>query len=372
MPRLFERRLAPADSPLAVAGTMALALALALLLVAGLFLAYGTDPVAAYLTLFQEAFASWRGFGFSLVKAAPLALIALGTIVGWRSGFGYLGFEGCFIVGAAAGTAFALGTDEGGLVGPLPFALFLPLATLVSFVAGGLWAGLVGLARARLGGNEVLISLMSNYVAILLVQYLVSGPIRAPGGLPQSARLPAETWLPFVIAGTRAHAGILLALLAALLVWMLLKKTPAGYEMIATGLNPAAARYGGIDVGRRIVLAAFLSGGLGALAGLVELLGVQHRLVDGMSGGVGFIGIVVALLARLDPLWVVPTAILYGGMTVGADAMQRATGIPSSIAFILQSLMVLLVLASALLRRYRFRPRALLARRGAAAAEADA
>lgn len=353
MPRLLERRLVPAESATAFAVTTAFAILAALAVVAGLFLLYGADPLAAYRTLFGEAFASPRGFGFSLVKAAPLALIALGTIVGWRSGFGYLGFEGCFVIGAAAGTAFALAAAEGGAVGPLPLPVFLPLAMLVSFVSGGAWAGLVGLARARLGGNEVLISLMSNYVAILLVQFLISGPMRAPGGLPQSARVPDATWLPFVLPGTRAHAGILVALSAAALVWTLLRKTPLGYEMIVTGLNPAAARYGGIDVERRILLAAFLAGGLGALAGLVELLGVQHRLVDGMGGGVGFIGIVVALLARLDPLWVIPTAILYGGMTVGADAMQRSSGVPSSTAFILQSLIVLLVLAGALLRRYR-------------------
>lgn len=344
--RLIERRLAPADDALTIAAGTGLAILAALVLGAGLFALVGANPVDAYVTLFSEAFASWRGFGFTLVKAAPLALIALGTVLAWRSGFGYLGFEGCFVVGATAATAFALSAH-------LPFAAFLPLVIAVSFVAGGVWAGAVGVLRARFGGNEVLISLMSNYVALLLVQYLISGPMRAPGGLPQSERLPQETWLPFVLSGTRAHAGILVALVAVALVWVLLRKTPVGYEMIVTGLNPAAARYGGIPVGRRIVLAAFLAGGLSALAGCVELLGVQHRLVDGMSGGVGFIGIVVALLARLNPLWVLPTAILYGGMTVGADTMQRGSGVPSSITFILQSLIVLLVLASDLLRRYR-------------------
>jgi simple sugar transport system permease protein len=122
---------------------------------------------------------------------------------------------------------------------------------------------------------------------------------------------------------------------------------------VVTGLNPVAARYAGIDVGRRILVAAALAGGLGALAGTVELLGVQHRLMDGISGGVGFVGIIVALLARLNPLAVLPTALLYGGMAVGADAMQRRANIPSSITFILQSLIVLLVLASSLLLHYR-------------------
>lgn len=324
-----------------------------MVLASPLFLAVGADALSGYWALMREAFGTAREFGFSLVRAAPLTLIALGTIVSWRAGFGYLEFEGCFVLGATAATWLGLHAGAGAATGPPPLTVFLPFALLLSFVVGGVWASLVGIVRARYGGNEVLISLMTNYVAIFLVQYLISGPMRAPGELPQSARLPAETWLPFIIPGTRAHAGILIALLACGLVWALLRKTYIGYEMIVAGLNPAAARYGGIKVGRRLVLAAFLGGGLGAIAGLVELLGVQHRLVDGMSGGVGFIGVVVALLARLNPIAVLPTAVVFGGMTVGADAMQRSVGVPSSIAFVLQGLIVLFVLAGELLRRYR-------------------
>ena len=353
MSRFITRRLAPADSPLAFAATTLMAVALAMLLASALFGSVGANPIDAYLTLLREAFGSVRGFGFSLVRAAPLTLIALATVVSWRAGFGYLGFEGCFVLGATAATWFGLLTGADGALGPLPFALFLPLVILVSFAAGAVWAALVGALRVRFGGNEVLISLMTNYVAILLVQYLISGPLRAPGGLPQSERLPTAMWLPFIFPGSRAHAGILIALVACLLVWALLRKTPLGYELIVAGLNPAAARYGGVDVNRRLMFAACAAGGLGAVAGMVELLGVQHRLVDGMSGGVGFIGVVVALLSRLNPLAVLPTAIVFGGMTVGADAMQRGSGVPSSIAFILQALIVLFVLAGDLARHYR-------------------
>jgi general nucleoside transport system permease protein len=339
--KLFERRLTPADSPLAITTAMVLAVLAATLVTSLLFVLYGANPLRAYVALFHEPYATMRGFGYTLVRTAPLTLIALGTIVSWRSGFGYLGFEGCFVIGAAATTWLALLTAPAGAVGPLPFFVFLPLVLLLSFATGAVWAGVVALIRARFGGNEVLISLMTNYVAILIVQYLVSGPMRAP------------TWLPFILPGTRAHAGILLALLATLLVWMLLRKTPLGYELIVSGLSPSAARYGGINVGMRLVLAAFFAGGLGALAGTVEVLGEQHRLMDGISGGVGFTGIIVALLAKLNPLAVIPAAALYGGMTVGANAMQRRAGIPSSITFILQSLIVLMVLASDIFRRYR-------------------
>jgi general nucleoside transport system permease protein len=351
--RFFERRLTPLDSPLATFATTAAAFLAAMLITSFLFLSYDASPFQAYFALFHEPFATLRGFGYSLVRASPLSLIALGTIVSWRSGFSYLGFEGCFVIGATATSWLALLTRAGARIGAIPLLLFVPLAILIAFATAGVWAGLVGVIRARLGGNEVLISLMSNYVAIFIMEYLVSGPMRAPGSLPETPPLPRATWLPFILPGTRAHAGILIALAAAGLVWMLLQKMPLGYELIVTGFNRSAARYAGIDVGRRLVLSAFLGGGLGGLAGMVEVLGSQHRLMDGISGGVGFVGIVVALLARLNPIAVIPTAILYGGMSVGADAMQRRASIPSSITFILQSLAVLLVLAFDALRYYR-------------------
>ena len=353
MARLFERRLVPADSPAAIMATTSAAFLAAMLAAAFLFVSYDASPFQAYYALFHEPFATLRGFGYSLVRGSPLALIALGTIVSWRSGFSYLGFEGCFVVGAAAAGWVALLTAQGAAIGPIPFILFLPLAILAAYLAGGAWAGIVGLVRAKLGGNEVLISLMSNYVAIFILQYLVSGPLRAPGSLPESRLFPKGSWLPFILPGTRAHAGILIAIAAAGIVWVLLKKMPLGYEFIVTGFSPSAARYAGIDVGRRLLLASFFAGGLGGVAGLTEALGSQHRLMDGISGGVGFVGIVVALLARLNPLAVIPTALLYGGMSVGADAMQRRASIPSSITFILQSLAVLLVLAFDVLRYYK-------------------
>ena len=369
MAKLFERRLRRADSPLAIAGTTALALLAAMLLTSFLFISYGANPLQAYFALFHEPFATLRGFGYALVRASPLALIALGTIVSWRSGLAYLGFEGCFVIGAAVSSWLALLTAAGARLGPLPPALFLTLAIFFSFAAGGTWAGVVGMVRALLGGSEVLISLMANYVAIFILQFLVSGPLRAPGSLPETLELPRATWLPFILPGTRAHAGILIALLAAALVWVLLKKMPLGYELIVVGFNPLAARYAGINVAGRLILAAFFAGGLGALAGTVEVLGSQHRLMEGISGGVGFVGIIVALLARLDPLAAIPTAVLYGGMTVGADAMQRRAGIPSSITFILESLAVLLVLISDVLRYYRINPSALWNRPSATIAE---
>lgn len=351
--KLIERRLTPNNSPAAMAATMLAAVFAAMLIASFLFLDFGANPFAAYYALLHEPFATLRGFGYAIVKATPLILIALGTIVAWRSGFTYLGFEGCFTLGAAASAWLALATVPGQWASSLSPFVFFPAAILLSFIVGAFWSGLTGVLRARFGGNEVLISLMSNYVAILIVKYLVAGPMRAPGSLPETDQLPHATWLAFILPGTRAHAGILLAIAAALLVWALLRKLPLGFELVVSGMNPAAGRYAGIDVPRRTLFAAAISGGLGALAGLTEILGVQHRLMDGISGGVGFTGVILALLAELNPIAVIPTALLYGGMTVGADAMQRRAGIPSSITFIFQSLIVLLVLASSMLRYYR-------------------
>jgi simple sugar transport system permease protein len=349
----LERRLAPAASPRAIVLSNAAAIALALLIGGLLFLPFHVDPLAAYADLVGEAFFNRRGVGYTLVEAGPLILVGIGTIFAWRSGFAYLGFQGCLLAGAVATTLLALQAAPGGALAWLPAPLFFAVVLAGSFLAGGAWSGLVGFTRARLGGTEVLVSLMMNYVAALAVQYLVSGPMRAPGDLPQSQLLPRGTWLPVIIPDTRANAGIFVALLAALAVWLVFRGSVLGYELVVTGLNPRAAKFGGIDVPRRTLLAAGVCGGLGALAGPVEVLGNQHRLLDGVGEGIGFVGIAAALLGKLTVGGTVVASLLYGGLTVGGNAMQRHSGLPSSVIVVIEALIVLLVLASDLLRAYR-------------------
>lgn len=353
---VFVKRLAPSESPWVNAAIGAGAVVSAFIVGAFLFLPYVDNPFLAYGAMLESSLGSWRGLGITLNRASPLILIALGTCIAWRSGYGYLGFEGCLTIGAAAAAWYALLPVNAAIGSLAGYLFFLAITLSLSFAAGGLWAGSVGFLRSRFGGNEVLLSLMSNYVAAFFVQYLVSGPMRAEGSLPQTERISNDTWLPLIIPGTRAQAAILVAMLATFAVWLLMSRMRLGYEFIVTGLNPVAARYGGIKVGSRYVLAAILAGGTGALAGSVEVLGTQHRLLDGMSGGVGFIGIVVALLARLNPLAVIPVAILYAALSVGGDALQRRIGAPSSIVFILQSLIVLFLMASEFLRYWRINP----------------
>jgi general nucleoside transport system permease protein len=349
----IERRLAPINSVRATLLSNAAAILAALIIGGLLFLPFHISPMTAYADLVGEAFFTWRGLGYTLIEAAPLILVGLGTIFAWRTGFAYLGFQGCLTVGAIAAAWLALQVGPGHLLGELSVAAFLPIVLLGSFLAGGAWSGLVGFARARFGGTEVLVSLMANYVAALLVQYLVSGPMRAPGDLPQTPLMPRETWLPIFIADTRANIGIFIALAAAVVVWLVLAGTVVGYEMIVTGLNPRAARFGGVDVGRRTLLASTVCGGLAALAGPIEILGNQHRLLDGVGEGLGFIGIVAALLGKLTVGGTVIASILYGGLTVGGNAMQRHSGLPSSVVLVVQALLVLLVLASDIIGRYR-------------------
>ena len=349
----IERRLAPATSLRAILLSNAVAVAAALIAGGLLFLPFHISPFSAYADLVGEAFLNRRGFGYTLIEATPLILVGLGTIFAWRTGFAYLGFQGCLAVGAIAGAWLALQVGPGRLFGDIALASFLPIALLGSFAAGCLWSGLVGFARARFGGTEVLVSLMMNYVAALLVQYLVGGPMRAPGDLPQTALMPRSTWLPYIAVDSRANIGIFVALACAAAVWITLRHTVAGYEMIVTGLNPRAARFGGIDVSRRTLLASAVCGGLAALAGPIEILGNQHRLLDGVGEGLGFLGIVAALLGKLTVGGTVIASILYGGLTVGGNAMQRHSGLPSSVVLVVQALIVLLVLASDLIRRYR-------------------
>ena len=347
IPRL-ERRAAPVDTALAVAAANVSAILAALLLCGLLFLPFHIAPLAAYSDLAGAAFFSPRGLGYTLVAAGPLMMVGLGTVVAWRSGFAYLGFQGCLLAGAVAATALALSIGPAGLP-----TVVLPLAIAASFAAGAGWAALVGFARARFGGSEVLVSLMMNYVAALAVQYLVTGPIRDPGDLPQSRLLPRGAWLPHLFDGSSVNAGTLVALGAALVVWWLMRRSVLGFELEVTGLSARAARYAGIAVPNRVMVAAAIAGGLGGMAGALEVLGNQHRLLDGVGEGIGFVGIVTALLGKLTVAGTVVAAVLYGGLGVGGNVMQRRTGLPASVVTVIEAMIVLLVLASDLLRHYR-------------------
>lgn len=330
---------------------------IALLVGVLLLLMLGTDPFEAYSALIRGALGNISGITQTLTKATPLLLVGLGICIAFRGGVINIGGEGQIVVGALAATAFAVG------FGDLPGLILMPL-TLVSGAAAGLvWGGIPGLLKARLGVNEILTTVMMNQIALRLMNFLLRGPMLDPEhvaagtSIPQSATLPESVWLPRLVPRTLFHSGAILAVLLALAVYFLLWRTTIGYRIRAVGLNPHASRYAGIPVPKYVTLSLALSGMLCGIAGAVEVMGVHHRMLEGLSGGYGFSGIVAALFGKLHPLGAIPASALFGALLVGADKMQRAVQVPSALAIALQGLVVLFVVASDLYVRRRARRR---------------
>jgi general nucleoside transport system permease protein len=323
-----------------------LALAAALLLGAGLLLALGVNPLRAYAALLGGALGTPSGLMQSAVKATPLLLVGLGIVIAFRANVINIGGEGQIIAGSLAGTWFALA------FGNWPGALLLPLTLGMGFVAGMLWGLVPGVLKARLGVNEILSTVMMNAIALQLMNYLLGGPMIDPAEvaagtfIAQSARLPVQAWLPRLWPQTPLHAGLLLAVVLAGVVYVFLWHTGVGYRLRAVGLNPDAARYAGIPVPFYQVLALSLAGGFAGLAGVVEVLGVHHRLLEGITGGYGFTGIVAALFGKLHPLGAIPASFFFGSLLVGADKMQRAVQVPSALVGTLLGVVVLFVVGA--------------------------
>jgi general nucleoside transport system permease protein len=340
--RFRVRRRIPSGEPLRDLGAGLLAILLALAVVAVLIALMGINPLKAYAALFQGSLGSRDGIGETLVRMTPLLLVGLGVSIAFRGGIWNIGAEGQIYMGA-------LGATLAGLYLPrLPAAVHLPVTVLAGFLFGGLWGAIPGYMKGKLKANEIVITIMMNYLALFLVSYLVSGPMRDPNRMvaqAQTALIAEPAFLPRLMPGSRAHAGILLALLAAVLTWFLLHRTTLGYNIKAVGASPLVAAYGGVAAVSTITLAMFLSGGLAGLAGMGEVSGVHHYLLEGVSPGYGYLGIAVALLGGLEPLGVVLSAFFFGALTVGAETMQRSVGVPVAMVYFTQGLVVLFVLA---------------------------
>jgi simple sugar transport system permease protein len=337
---------------------MPLAAVLGALIVGSLLLLLlGKSPAEGYGAMLKGALGSFAGVAQTLTKATPLLLVALGICVAFRGGVINIGGEGQIIAGALAAAALALAVPA------WPGWLLLPATLLAGALAGGLWGGIAGVLKARLGVNEILSTIMLNQIALQGMYYLLRGPmldpeqIEAGTNIPQSAALPAQTWLLRLAPRTQLHSGLFIALVLAILVYLLLWRTTVGYRIRAVGFNSAAARYAGIPVRGYLALALGLSGAFAGLAGAIEVLGVHHRMLEGLTGGYGFSGIVAALFGKLHPLGAVPAAFLFGALLVGADRMQRAIQVPNALIIALQGLVVLFVVASDYYVRRRSRRR---------------
>jgi ABC-type uncharacterized transport system permease subunit len=298
----------------------------------------------------QALAALWRGsFGTpsallsaTLVRATPLLLAALGVALAFRAGIWNIGAEGQLLVGAASATAVGLAPWD------LPRVLQLPLMLIAGAVAGMVWASVAELLRRRRGVLEVISTIMLNFVALHLVGFLVHGPLQEPLGIyPQSAPIAEAARLPRLVPATRLHAGFAIALIAAPLVWWWLRSTAAGFRLRLVGANREAARIAGRIDGARVAGMAFLaSGAFAGLAGAVEVGGVTFALYENLSSGYGYTAIVVALLGRLEPLAIIPSAILFGALESGALAMQREAGIPSVVVTAMEAILVLAFLVA--------------------------
>ena len=333
------------------------AVLLAFLVGVFLLLALGADPFAAYYALINGALGNVSGITQALTKATPLLLVGVGICIAFRGGVINIGGEGQIIVGAIGATAFSLALRDA------PGWLLLPLTLIVGALAGALWGGIAGLLKARLGVNEILSTVMLNQIALQLMNLLLRGvmldpkQVAAGTNIPQSEALPEQVWLLRLVPRTLFHSGAILAIVLAILVYVLLWRTTLGYRIRAVGLNSAASRYAGIPVATYLTLSLVLSGAFAGLAGAVEVTGVHHRMLEGLSGGYGFSGIVAALFGKLHPLGAIPASFLIGALLVGADKMQRTIQVPNALVTVLNGLVVLFVVASELYARRRSRRR---------------
>ena len=344
------------DGLLPVFATLA---ALALGAVMLLFLK--VNPLEAYKALWQGAFGSTNAFAETLVKATPLLLVGIGICISFRGDVINIGGEGQMIIGAIFATWVGLTFTS------LPGWLVITLAMIAGFLGGAVWGGIPGFLKAYNRVNEILSTVMMNAIAVQIMNFMLRGPMIDPiqaqkaSKIPQTARL-IEAFRLARWAPTRLHLGALIAVVLAILVYILLWRTTLGYRIRAVGLNPSASRYAGIKVPRYVVMALLLSGAFAGLAGAIQVYGVNYRMItdgsaSGFTGNAGFNGIVAALFGQLHPLWSIPASILFGALLVGANQMQRVVQVPSALITALNGLVVVFVVSSEFLRRRRQRQR---------------
>lgn len=314
--------------------------------------AAGGNPFAAYLGLVEGAFGSAKAWSETTVWATPYIFAGLAVTMAFKGGLFNIGAEGQLAFGAVA--AAWVGYALPGIVGAdIPGVIHLPLAVGAGLLAGGIWGGIPGWLRAKFGGSEVINTIMMNYIALNLVSYLLNGPMKDPNPLNVVARTPMiadAARIPTIFPGFRMHWGFILALLVAFLVWWILWKTTLGFEIRTTGLNPDAARYSGINVGKITIYAMTFSGILAGAAGAIEVTALNYRHELGFSTGYGFDAIAIALLGKNHPVGVVLASLLFAAMRNGATRMQFLTQIPVDVISVIQALILLFVAADAIVR----------------------
>ncbi len=320
-----------------------------LVLCSGLVALAGANVLTAYGELFLSAVSSRFNLVETVVKAAPLVFTGLAVAVAFRAKFWNIGAEGQLLCGAMA-AAFI-----GGLEG-LPGWSYVPLMVLGGALGGGAAALVPGLLKVRYKVDDVVATLLLNSIIFYAMTALLDGPWKDPlSGYPDSPDILPAAELPILLAGTRLHLGVLFAVIAAPLIWFVIARTTLGFAIRAVGENPRAAAFAGLDVARVLLISAALSGALAGLAGVGEVGGVHFQVMAGLSPGYGYTGIVIAMLARLNPLGVLPAAFFFAVVVTGAEAMSRATGVPVFLAEVMQGTALLCMLTGLLFTSYRIR-----------------
>lgn len=344
----LERRTEASRSLLVAAPFVAVAFTL---LVSSLLVAWAGAPVGrAYALLLEGGFGSRFALTETLTRATPLMLTGLAAAVAFRARLFNIGAEGQLYLGALAAVAVGSGFE-------LPAWLLLPAMLMAAMLAGALLLLAPTLLKSRFGVDEVVTTLLANFIVLLFVSAMLDGPMKDPAamGWPQSVALPDALQFDKLVERSRVHTGLLLALALAAALWALLRFTTLGFEIRAVGANPRAAAFAGMPVTGTMVKVALLSGALAGLAGAVEVAGRTSYVTLDMSPGYGYGGIVIAMLAGLNPLAVVAAAVFVAGIQVGADSMSRAVAVPTYIADVIVAVALLAMLVATLLAQYRVR-----------------
>ena len=318
-----------------------------------MFRLMGTDPLQALEAFFIEPISTMDGIAELLVKAAPLILIAIGLSIGFQANVWNIGAEGQLTIGALFGGSLALVFYE------LETPFLIPAMLLAGTFGGMVWAAIPALLKTRFNTNEILTSLMLTYVALLILSYLIHGPLRDPDGFnfPESRLFHNSALMPVLVEGTRLHIGILIALGVAIFAWLFIFKHMIGFQIRVVGLAPAAASFAGFKQKKLIWLALVISGGTAGLAGVIEVAGPIGQIVPVISPGYGFTAIIVAFLGRLHPIGVIFSGLLMALTYLGGDSAQITMNLPNAVTGVFQGMLLFFLLASDVLIRYRIKIR---------------
>ncbi len=349
----MKLRLEPRTEPSVFAPFLVSGLAILLTLIAGslLFLFYGKSPAAGLHAFFIEPLQSRYGIGEVLLKMGPLLLIAQGLAVGFRARVWNIGAEGQLILGAIAGAWLAILFD--GSSSPM----LLPAMVLAGALAGMSWAAIAAFLRTRFNANEILVTFMLSSIALQLLYYLVTGPLKDPAGFnfPQSITFGASATFTLLIEGTRANTSFLLALVATALAWLFVERSLAGYKLVVGGLAPPAASYAGFSANRAVWAALLIGGAAAGIAGVGEVAGPLGMLQRNISPGYGFAAIIVAFLGGLHPIGILFSSALMALIYVGGDFARLSVGLPNAVTMIFQGMLLTFYLLSAVLLTSRLR-----------------